>query len=74
MPVETNLTITEPKMKRGPGRPPLIDAHAVLAALESGESAREIADRLQVHITAIYRSADRARLQLFRRAALTMPV
>jgi hypothetical protein len=65
--------MTNANEKRGPGRPPLIDAAAVLAALESGDTARDIADRLNIHITSVYRSADRERLRLIRRAALTIP-
>jgi hypothetical protein len=58
--------------KRGPGRPALIDAAAVLAALETGETASAIANRLNIHVTSVYRAADRARLQLIRRATLTL--
>jgi hypothetical protein len=47
------------------GRKPVLDANTVLAALRSGETVRDIADRMSVDVSTVYRTKERALLAAF---------
>jgi len=49
------------KPKGRPGRKPVLDALAIVAALDAGEPAYSIAERLGVAPSSIYRARERAR-------------
>jgi hypothetical protein len=49
------------KPKGRPGRKPVLDALAIVAALDAGEPAYAVATRLGVAPSSIYRARERAR-------------
>ena len=49
-----------PNARGRAGRKPTVDARAVIAALQTGESPKDLAARLSVAPSTIYRARDRA--------------
>lgn len=55
------MTETSQSKGRRPGRPPVLDALAIVAALDAGVPAYSLARRLGIAPSSVYRARERAR-------------